>query len=77
MNEQKLQNAIETTSFEKMKVLEKEVGFQEAVKDNETNQSIPFFNLGPANDWNKILPVQIKLKIETIFKKEMIELGYL
>jgi len=77
LNEQKLQNAIETTSFEKMKVLEKEVGFQEAVKDNETNQSIPFFNLGPANDWNKILPVQIKLKIETIFKKEMIELGYL
>ena len=36
-----------------------------------------FFNLGPKNDWKKILPDELKIKIEKHFKKEMKELGYL
>lgn len=76
LDETKLDKAIATTSFEKMKSLEKENGFPEAVK-NKNNEPINFFNLGPENDWKKILPDNIKLKIEIAFKKEMHELGYL
>ena len=76
LDEVKLNNSIETTSFEKMKALEKKIGFPEAVK-NKKNESINFFNLGPKNNWDKILPENIKSKIEKSFKKEMEELGYL
>lgn len=76
LDEVKLNNAIESTSFEKMKALENKRGFPEAVK-NKNNEPINFFNLGLKNDWSKILPDNIKLKIEKAFKKEMEELGYL
>ena len=76
LDEVKLNNAIETTSFEKMKVLENKIGFPEAVK-NKKNEPINFFNLGPKNNWDKILPENIKSIIEKSFKKEMEELGYL
>ena len=36
-----------------------------------------FFNLGPKNNWQNILPINLKEKIENSFKKEMKELGYL
>jgi len=76
LDEVKLNNAIETTSFEKMKDLENKIGFPEAVK-NKKNEPINFFNLGPKNNWDKILPENIKSIIEKSFKKEMEELGYL
>ena len=76
LDEMKLDNAITTTSFENMKSLEKANGFPEAAR-NKNNEPIKFFNLGPANDWKKILPHNFKLKIEKAFNKEMVELGYL
>ena len=36
-----------------------------------------FFNLGPKNNWQNILDNKIKEKIESEFKEEMIEIGYL
>ena len=36
-----------------------------------------FFNLGPENDWKKILETKISSQIENSFEKEMKELGYL
>ena len=42
----------------------------------EQEKRVPFFNLGPKNDWRQSLNTIIK-KIEKAFKKEMIELGYL
>ena len=37
----------------------------------------PFFNLGPENNWKKILDGKVRIKIEKVFKDEMEELGYL
>ena len=68
---------IETTDFERMKRLEQKEGFFEAKTHNETGKKIPFFNLGPKNDWKKMLDEKIRIKIEEAFKKEMVELGYL
>ena len=40
-------------------------------------KKVKFFNLGPNNDWNKLLDKKFRNKIEQYFKKEMIELGYI
>ena len=77
INQKKFQKTIETTDFERMKRLEQNEGFFEAKTHNETGKKIPFFNLGPKNDWRKLLEPKIKEKIENSFKKEMKELGYL
>ncbi|MDA9654191.1 sulfotransferase domain-containing protein [Candidatus Pelagibacter sp.] len=73
----KIKNVIESTSFENMKNLEKEKGFEEARINKETKEKIPFFNLGPKNDWKKLLDLEITKKIEKAFEKEMKELEYL
>ena len=77
IDEVKLKNVIESTSFENMQNLEKDKGFIEARINKETQEKIPFFNLGPKNDWKKLLDLVTINKIEKAFKKEMEELGYL
>ena len=73
----KLNKAIKSTDFEKMKNLEKSETFYEAVVDEKTGKRKAFFNLGPKNDWRTILDEKNREKIEKSFKKEMHELGYL
>ena len=51
----KFDNVIKTTSFENMHKLEKKMGFGEGNTDEKTGKKIPFFNLGPKNDWKKLL----------------------
>ena len=77
IDQKKFQNTIETTDFDRMKSMEKEKGFFEAKTHKETGKKIPFFNLGPQNDWQKLLDKKIRKKIEEAFKKEMLELGYI
>ena len=77
IDESKLKNVIKSTSFESMKNLEKEKSFSESQINQETGEKIPFFNLGPKNDWKKSLDFEIIKKLEKAFAKEMKELGYL
>ena len=77
INQNKLRNVLKTTTFDYMKKLEKENGFIESKKNSNDGKLIPFFNLGPKNDWRKLLDSKIKIKIEKAFKKEMEELKYL
>jgi len=77
INETKLKNVIESTSFENMKNLEKEKGFSEARINKETGKKIAFFNLGAKNDWKKSLDFETIKKIEKAFEKDMKELEYL
>lgn len=83
VNRTKLQEAIETTNFEVLK--KKEVGetlegednnFKNWRKFHSENKNL-FFNLGPKNDWKKILDTKISSEIEVGFEKEMKQLGYL
>ena len=76
IDDQKLNNAIKSTSFENMQSLEKKYGFEEAAID-KNNKKIKFFYLGQKNRWQDILDENIRKKIEKSFKKEMIELDYL
>jgi hypothetical protein len=73
----KLNKAIKSTEFDKMKDLEKKEIFYEGVLDIKTGKRKVFFNLGPKNDWRRILDQKNKDKIEKFFKNEMTELGYL
>jgi hypothetical protein len=73
----KLNKVIKSTEFYKMKALEQKDFFTESSVDSDTGKRKTFFNLGPQNDWKKILDDKSRRKIETSFKKEMFELGYL
>ena len=73
----RLNKAIKSTDFDKMKNLEKNETFYEAVVDEKTGKRKAFFNLGPKNDWRSILGEKNREKIEECFKEEMRELGYL
>ena len=72
VSDQKIQNILKTTSFEKLKKMEEKEGFEEA-----SNSTIKFFNLGPSNDWKNVLGKNLIDTIEKNFNKEMKELGYI
>ena len=77
LNQTKIENIISSTSFEKMKDLEKKNNFSEASIDKKTGKAIPFFYLGDQSKSEKLLDINNKNKIENAFKAEMKELGYL
>jgi hypothetical protein len=79
----KLQKAIETTNFNVLKKKEisetfdkSESSFKIWRKFHSENKNL-FFNLGPENNWKKILKTEISNEIENNFEKEMKKLGYL
>ena len=72
----KLKNSVNSTNFNKLKNDEKNNGFIEAVLSKKNEKKIPFFNLGPDNDWRKILDKDKQEKLTNIFKDDLIELGY-
>ncbi|MDC0997551.1 sulfotransferase, partial [Candidatus Pelagibacter sp.] len=74
----KLKKVLKTTSFEELKKNEKDKGFSEAISYRENkNKKIPFFHLGPKNDWRTILNKDIKKKLEKLLEKELKELSYI
>ena len=72
----KLKNSVQSTSFNKLKENEKKHGFSEAILSKKTNEKIPFFFLGPDNDWKKILSEDIKIKLNRTYEKNLKELSY-
>ena len=65
------------TSFENFKELENVGKFNENSINEITGEKKTFFNLGPENNWKKILKKENIDKIEKEFNNEMKELGYL
>ena len=83
VNKIKLQQAIETTNFDVFKKREVSESFDKSENDfkkwrkfHSENKNL-FFNLGPENNWEKILDTKISNEIEVSFEKEMKQLGYL
>ena len=74
ISKNKIKNAVSSTSFYKLKEKENNEGFSEAPKSRVDNSKIPFFNLGPKNDWKKILNDDLKNKLNEVFKKKIEEL---
>ena len=75
--EEQIDRAITESSFENMAAMEKLKGFSESTNNKKTGKKNIFFNLGPKNDWKKILNKEVAAEISLKFKSEMEELGYL
>ena len=83
VDKSKLQKSIETTNFDVLKKKEisetfdgSESSFKSWRKFHSENKNL-FFNLGPENNWKKILDLKTQKEIETNFKNEMSGLKYI
>ena len=74
VNEKKLFNCIQTTSFDILKKKEIEIGFQESI--NYKNKKKDFFYLGPKNKWQEKLPKDILSRAKKEFFKDLKYFNY-
>ena len=72
INNEKIQNILKSTSFEKLKAMEEKERFEEAA-----SSEVKFFNLGPKNNWKNTIDKKLIYIIEKNFSKEMEEIGYI
>ena len=72
----KLENAIQTTTFEKMQNLENTGEFTESVFSSKTNKKVNFFYLGPKNNWKDKLSKDLINKMNTYYKEDLKRFGY-
>tara|TARA_B100001121_G_scaffold281371_1_gene274001 strand:- start:322 stop:1161 length:840 start_codon:yes stop_codon:yes gene_type:complete len=77
IDENKFLNSIKSTNFSNLKNKELNEGFEESVFSRKTGKKINFFNLGFNNRWQKLLPNDIKNKLNEYFINEFKELNYL
>lgn len=77
INEMKIDNVLNSTSFENMQKLEKEYGFVESATDKKTKEKITFFKLGPEVNRQNIIKNEIIKKIETVLNQDLKYFGYL
>ena len=70
-------NALSSTSFSNLKKIENTKGFSEALDSKIKNERIPFFHLGPENNWKNKLDKNFQIKVNEVFKKNLQELHYL
>ena len=77
INKLKIKNSVSSTSFQKLRDSEVKHGFSESIKSRNENKQIPFFFLGPKNNWEKILNEDLKKKLNRVFEKNLVDLGYI
>ena len=75
-NKDKAINAIKNTSFEKLQLLEKQHGFSEAMYKKGSKDKVKFFNLGQANNYEKLLSRDLINRINNKFKNDLEKLNY-
>lgn len=73
----KAQKSIQSTTFLKLKSMEKKEGFIESIFSKKENKKIPFFHLGAENDWKKILDKDYQNKLNSQFQVSLKELQYI
>ena len=73
---EKAKNSVQSTSFENLKKIEDNSGFSESIIARENKKNIPFFHLGPKNDWKKNFDNRFIQKLNDIFERNLIELNY-
>ena len=75
-SKEQINQSIEESSFKNLSSLEDKNGFVESIEDLK-NKKKKFFNLGPKNNWQKILDKKYINEVESSFSDEMKELGYI
>ena len=69
-------NCIKNTSFEKLKNMEDNMGFEEARINKKTSEKIKFFYLGNKNNYANLLDNSLVIKINKTFKDDIISNNY-
>tara|TARA_Y100000591_G_scaffold83003_1_gene69982 strand:- start:656 stop:925 length:270 start_codon:yes stop_codon:yes gene_type:complete len=69
-------NCLSSTSFNKLKKIEENQSFSESLNSKKDLKKIPFFHLGPENDWRKNIEHNFQNKLNNSFKKNLEELKY-
>jgi hypothetical protein len=77
ISEEQIEKIVANTSFKNLQKQEKNNKFDENAFNISTKEKRLFFNLGPKNDWKKILDKKTSNLIVNNFKSELIELNYL
>ena len=75
-DEEKGVNCIKNCEFSKLKNLESNGGFEEAMNKPGSDKKLPFFNLGKDNDYKKLLNEEFISEINSNFKDELIKFKY-
>ena len=60
-----------------MKNIEQNHGFLESVLSKNDTKKIPFFHLGPKNNWKVMFDKNFQEKLNSIFENNLKELNYL
>ena len=76
-NRLRAKNSIQSTSFDKMQEIEKKQGFLESVLSKNDPKKIPFFHLGPKNNWKNIFDQKYQEKLNSVFEVSLKELNYI
>ena len=77
VDEKRIDNIVEKTSFKNFKKNEQDGKFYENVMGRDKGKKIKFFFLGPNNNWRKLLKKKTIIEIENKFEVEMKELKYI
>jgi len=76
IDKKKFENSIQSTNFVNLRNKEINEGFEESIFSKKTGKKINFFNLGFNNRWQKILPNDIKKKMNLEFRDDLRLLDY-
>ena len=71
IDQKKLNNAIETTSFKNLQDIENQGKFGENVYSLKDKRKIKFFYLGPENNWKKNLDENMIKKMNDYYHKDL------
>ena len=71
IDEKKFRNAVQSTNFKNLRIKEKLEGFPEAVQSKQSKKTLKFFNLGFENKWQKILPENVKMRLNVELKDDL------
>ena len=77
ISDEKINNCLDTTTFENMQSMEEKGLFTENNINEKNGKKIKFFNKGKKDEWKNILDYKIRTEIEKKFKNEMNELKYI
>lgn len=76
IDNKKLENAIQSTTFEKLQNLENIGKFSESVYSTKNKKKIKFFHLGPKNNWKDLLNKDLIKKMNTYYKEDLRKFSY-
>ena len=60
-----------------MRDIENSQGFGESVLSKFNYNKIPFFHLGPNNDWRTLYDIKFQKRLNSIFNENLKELNYI